>query len=240
MCDIAFTVFVVDDDPCVLHGLARFLSAANYRTRTFASPQEFLSKHDPAEPGCAVFDIAMPEIDGLTLQRTLCAAGMERPTIFVSGKDDTPTTVRAMKAGAIDFFTKPVDAKALLAAVARARELDSAARRARDESASIEASLAKLTLREREVFARVVAGRLNKQIAFDLGTAEKTIKVHRARMMRKLGVRTVPDLVRFAERARTRCPRLVDRIDSVCNARLDGAESCAAPSLKAPCVPASA
>lgn len=219
MCDTAFTVFVVDDDPRVLRGLACFLSAANYRTRTFVSPREFLSTHDPAEPGCAVFDISMPEIDGLALQQTLRAAGVERPIIFMSEKDDIPTTVRAMKAGAVDFFTKPVDAKALLAAIARSQELDSAVRRARDESASIEARLAKLTLRQRNVFAQVVAGRLNKQIAGDLGITEKTIKVHRGRMMRALGVRTVQDLVRFAERARMRCPGLVDKSGSICNTR---------------------
>lgn len=198
---IDFTVFLVDDDPSVLRGLSRLISAAHYRTRTFASPAEFLAGHDPGEPGCAIFDLAMPEVDGLALLETLRAAGIERPTIFVTGRGDIPTTVRAMKAGAIDFLTKPVSAESLLAAIARARTFDSDARRAHDQRAAVKALMAKLTPREREVFALVVAGRLNKQIAADLGTVEKTIKVHRGRMMRKLGIHTVQDLVRFAEQA---------------------------------------
>jgi FixJ family two-component response regulator len=199
--DADFTVFIVDDDPAVLRGLARLLAAARYRTRTFASPAEFLVQHAPAEPGCAVFDVSMPDLDGLALQQLLFDAGIERPIIFVTGKGDVPTSVRAMKAGAVDFLTKPVSAEALLEAVERARRLDAQARQTRDETTSIEARLARLTPREREVFTHVVAGRLNKQIAGDLGTVEKTIKVHRGRMMSKLGVRTVQDLVRFAERA---------------------------------------
>lgn len=196
-----FTVFLVDDDPAVLRGLARLISAAHYRTRTFASPHEFLSAHDPGEPGCAVVDLAMPDLDGLELQQRLHGAGIERPIIFVTGEADVPKTVRAMKGGAIDFLTKPVDAKALLAAVARAQALDTEARRARDERTVAKDRLATLTRREHEVLVHVVAGRLNKQIAGDLGTVEKTIKVHRSRMMRKLGLRTVQDLMRFAERA---------------------------------------
>ena len=201
MSDGDFTVFIVDDDPGVLRALARLLAAAGHRTRTFASPEAFLSQHDPAEPGCAVFDVAMPDVDGLELQRLLFDAGIDRPIIFVTGHGDIPTSVRAMRAGAVDFLTKPVSGEALLAAVARGRELDAQARRDRSETASIEARLATLTPREHEVLAHVVAGRLNKQIAGDLGTVEKTIKVHRGRMMSKLGVRTVQDLVRLAERA---------------------------------------
>ncbi len=196
-----FTVFIVDDDPGVLRALARLLAAAGCDTRTFASPEAFLAQHDPAEPGCAVFDVAMPDVDGLELQQLLFDSGIARPIIFVTGKGDIPTSVRAMRAGAVDFLTKPVSGDALLAAVARARQLDAQARATRDETASIEARLATLTPREREVFTHVVAGRLNKQIAGDLGTVEKTIKVHRGRMMSKLGVRTVQDLVRLAERA---------------------------------------
>jgi FixJ family two-component response regulator len=199
--DTDFTIFIVDDDPAVLRALARLLAAAGFRTRSFASPDAFLSQHDAAEPGCAVLDVSMPDIDGLALQRKLFEAGIERPIIFVTGQGDVPTSVRAMKAGAVDFLTKPVSAEALLEAVGHARQLDTQARQSRDETASIEALLARLTPREREVFTHVVAGRLNKQIAGDLGTVEKTIKVHRGRMMSKLGVRTVQDLVRLAERA---------------------------------------
>ena len=143
----------------------------------------------------------MPDVDGLELQRLLYDSGIERPIIFVTGQGDIPTSVRAMRAGAVDFLTKPVSSEALLAAVSRARQLDAQIRAARNETASIEARLARLTPREREVLTHVVAGRLNKQIAGDLGTVEKTIKVHRGRMMSKLGVRTVQDLVRLAERA---------------------------------------
>jgi FixJ family two-component response regulator len=158
-------------------------------------------QHDPDVPGCAIFDLAMPRVDGLELQRLLYASGIVRPIIFVTGRGDIPTSVRAMKAGAVDFLTKPVTSEALLEAVARARDLERKTRQNRNETASIEARLAKLTAREREVFVQVVAGRLNKQIASDLGIVEKTIKVHRGRMMNKLEVRTVQDLVRLADRA---------------------------------------
>jgi FixJ family two-component response regulator len=195
-----FTVFIVDDDPGVLKALSRLLTATGYQTRTFSSPREFLADHDPSIPGCAVLDFAMPDIDGLQLQEALSLADVGRQIIFVTGKADILTSVRAMKEGAIDFLTKPVSSDNLLTAIARARQLDCQARRVRREKADIEAGLAKLTAREREVFTHVVAGKLNKQIAADLGTVEKTIKVHRARMMRKLGVHTVQDLVRLAER----------------------------------------
>jgi FixJ family two-component response regulator len=193
-----YTVFIVDDDPGVLKALSRLLRAAAYETRTFASPRDFLAEHDPSVPGCAVLDVAMPGLDGLQLQTALCE--VDRPIIFITGRGDVPTSVRAMKAGAIDFLTKPVSGDDLLAAIARARQAEARARRVRSERAAIEAGLAKLTPREREVLTHVVAGRLNKQIAGDLGTVEKTIKVHRARMMSKLGVRTIQDLVRLAER----------------------------------------
>ena len=152
-------------------------------------------------PGCAIFDVSMPGLDGLQLQQAMTAAGSHRPVIFLTGKGDIPTSVRAMKAGAIDFLTKPVNGADLLGAIARAEEQDARSRRSNAELASIQAKIATLTPREREVLSHVVAGRLNKQIAGDLGTVEKTIKVHRSRMMIKLGVRTVADLVRMAEKA---------------------------------------
>jgi FixJ family two-component response regulator len=201
MSDAGFTVFIVDDDPAVLRAVSRLLRAAAFQTRTFASPREFLAGHEPSLPGCAVFDVAMPDLDGLALQQALAVRGVERPIIFITARGDVPTSVRAMKAGAVDFLTKPVSADDLLAAVARARQMEAQARQTRSERASIETRLARLTLREREVFIHVVAGKLNKQIAWDLGTVEKTIKVHRGRMMHKLGMRTIQDLVRFAERA---------------------------------------
>jgi FixJ family two-component response regulator len=201
MNDAGFTVFIVDDDPGVLRALSRLITEAGYLTRAFSSAQAFLADHDPLVPGCAVLDVAMPDLDGLHLQRMLSAGRFDRPIIFITGRGDIPMSVRAMKAGAIDFLTKPVDADDLLAAIERARAAENKALRARSETELIEAKLATLTPREREVLPYVIAGKLNKQIAGSLGTVEKTIKVHRARMMRKLGVRTVQDLVRLAERA---------------------------------------
>jgi FixJ family two-component response regulator len=145
--------------------------------------------------------MSMPGLDGLQLQRALTAGGSQRPVIFVTGRGDIPITVRAMKAGAVDFLTKPVSNQDLLGAIARAEELDKKFREAQAERASIEARIASLTPREREVLTHVVAGRLNKQIAYDLGTVEKTIKFHRGAIMRKLGVRMVADLVRLTEKA---------------------------------------
>jgi FixJ family two-component response regulator len=201
MTEDAFTVFLVDDDADVLKALARLLRASGYDSREFASSKDFLREHDASMPGCAVFDVAMPDLDGLALQQALAAKGIERPVIFLTGRGDIPTTVRAMKAGAVDFLTKPVDADALLAAIDNARERESRDREARAEMDFFIARLATLTPREREVFGHVIAGRLNKQIAYDLGTVEKTIKVHRSRMMEKMAVRSLAELVRLAERA---------------------------------------
>jgi FixJ family two-component response regulator len=196
-----FTVFIVDDDAGVLKALSRLLRAKGYDVRSYASPQEFLAHHDATVPGCAVLDVAMPGLDGLELQQALTSGGSDRPIIFITGKGDIPTSVRAMKAGAVDFLTKPVSDQDLLGAITRAEEQDTKAREVYAEFALIEAKMTTLTPREREVLTHVVAGRLNKQIACDLGTVEKTIKVHRSRMMKKLGVRTVADLVRMAEKA---------------------------------------
>jgi FixJ family two-component response regulator len=196
-----FTVFLVDDDPGVLKALSRLLRAHGYDVRCFASPKEFLRDHEAALPGCALLDVSMPGLDGLELQRAMTAAGIQRPIIFITGKGDIPTTVRAMKAGAIDFLTKPLSDKHLLSAIARAEEQDANNRTRQAELALIRDRIASLTPREREVLTHVVAGRLNKQIAGALGTVEKIIKVHRSRMMEKLGVHTVADLVRLAAKA---------------------------------------
>jgi FixJ family two-component response regulator len=201
MTDIAFTIFLVDDDAGVLKALSRLLRARGYEVQPFTFPQAFLAGHDTSIPGCAVFDVSMPGLDGLQLQQALTARGSQRPVIFLTGKGDIPTSVRAMRAGAIDFLTKPINHADLLAAIARAEKEDAAARQANAERNSINARFAILTPREREVMTHVIAGRLNKQIAGDLGTVEKTIKVHRGRIMEKLGVRSVADLVRLAEKA---------------------------------------
>jgi len=201
MMDGMFTVFLVDDDAGVLKALSRLLRAKGYDVRTFASAEAFLEGHDAAVAGCAVFDVAMPGLDGLALQQVFAAGGKQRPVIFLTGKGDVQKSVRAMKAGAVDFLTKPVRDKDLLDAIARAERQDAGTRQTSAEVAAIEAKIATLTPREREVLTHVIAGRLNKQIAGDLGTVEKTIKVHRGRMMEKLGVHTIVDLVRLAEKA---------------------------------------
>jgi FixJ family two-component response regulator len=188
-------VFVIDDDPSVLRALTRLLTAAGFPARAFASPAGFLEQHDPAAPGCLVLDVALPGLDGLQLQQALTVSGCARPIVFITGRGDIPTSVRAMKAGAVDFLTKPVNDEDLLAAVRNAVEMDRLARAARAELDAFKLRLATLTPREREVLAHVVAGRLNKQIAADLGTVEKTIKVHRARVMHKLEVDSVAALV---------------------------------------------
>jgi RNA polymerase sigma factor (sigma-70 family) len=191
---------VVDDDPSVLRALTRLLSAAGLETRGFPSPAAFLDAHDPATPGCLVLDVALPGLDGLELQQALAGSDCARPIVFITGRGDIPTTVRAMKGGAVDFLTKPVNDNDLLAAVRNAIEIDRMARQAQVEMDALRQHLASLTPREREVLVHVVAGRLNKQIAADLGTVEKTIKVHRARIMEKMAVRSLADLVRVAER----------------------------------------
>ena len=201
MMDGMFTVFLVDDDAGVLKALSRLLRAKGYDVRPFASAEAFLEGHDSAVAGCAVFDVAMPGLDGLALQQIFTAGGNRRPVIFLTGKGDIPKSVRAMKAGAIDFLTKPVRDKNFLDAIARAEEVDARTRQTSADLAAIQAKITTLTPREREVLTHVIAGRLNKQIAGDLGTVEKTIKVHRGRMMEKLGVHTVVDLVRLAEKA---------------------------------------
>jgi FixJ family two-component response regulator len=198
--DRMFTVFLVDDDAGVLKALTRLLRVKGYDARPYASPRDFLTHHDPTVPGCAVLDVAMPGLDGLGLQEALIAEGAPRPIIFLTGKGNIPMSVRAMKAGAIDFLTKPVSDHSLLDAIARAEEQDGKSRQAQAELNAIQARITTLTPREREVLSHVVAGRMNKQIAGDLGIVEKTIKVHRARVMAKLGVRTIVDLVGIAEK----------------------------------------
>lgn len=199
MSEQAPTVFLVDDDGPVLRALARLLGAAGYAVRAYQSPQAFLADHDGAVPGCAILDLSLPEIDGLAIQAALSTGPVFRPVIFLTGTGDIPTSVRAMKAGAVDFLTKPVDRVALFAAVEQAVAADRDARQAQAGVAQMRVRAATLTPREREVLEHVVAGRLNKQIAHALGTSLKTVKVHRGRMMAKMGVQTVADLVRAAE-----------------------------------------
>jgi len=195
-----FSVFLIDDDPGVLKALTRLLQTAGYKTKAFSSSEAFLDEHDPSVPGCAVLDLTMPGLDGLEVQQKLAGKATRRPIVFLTGHGNVPVSVRAMKAGAVDFLLKPVNRDDLLEAVERAAALDKVTRRVDAELRAIYALLEKLTPREREVLTHVIAGRLNKQIAADLGTVEKTIKVHRSRMMAKMGVRTVAALVRLTQK----------------------------------------
>jgi FixJ family two-component response regulator len=200
------TVFIVDDDPAVSKSLSRLLRSARLACATFSSPREFLDHYDPDVPGCLVLDVAMPGLNGLELQQALIASGHELPIIFLTGHGDIPMTVQAMKRGAVDFLTKPVNDENLLKAIRVAIEKDRVQRHSRTEVAEIRKRLVTLTPREREVMEHVITGQLNKQIAADLGTVEKTIKVHRARVMEKMKVQSVAELVRLAERAGIRVP----------------------------------
>jgi FixJ family two-component response regulator len=201
MTDQHFVIFLVDDDEGVLKALTTMLTTKGFEVQAFSSATDFLMRHDRSIPGCAIFDVSMPDLDGIELQRALQARGTERPVIFITGVGDIPTSVRAMKAGAVDFLTKPVTSQLLLDAIAVALEREMQFFATGREVAAITERLGMLTPREREVLTHVIAGRLNKQIAADLGAAEKTIKLHRGRMMHKMGVRSVAELVRIAERA---------------------------------------
>ncbi len=194
------TIFIVDDDASVCRGLERLLKSAGLRTRTFRSASEFLQSDTAQTHGCVLLDVRMPDIDGLAVQRILKNRNSATPVIFLTGHGDIPMSVEAMKRGAVDFLTKPFEDEALLQAIDRALTLGREEREHRAEIASIEERIAHLTPREREVFELVVTGMLNKQIGHRLGTSEKTIKVHRSRVMRKLAANSLADLVRMAER----------------------------------------
>ena len=194
------TVFVVDDYAPGRRSISRLLRAAGFAVTAFASAEEFLAQYDPETPGCLVLDLAMPEVSGLELQGILAEKGSLLPIIFLTAHGDIPKSVQAMKRGATDFLTKPVNDEDLLAAVRVAIEKDRALRREQAELSEIRARLATLTPREREVLECVVAGKLNKEIAGELGTVEQTVKIHRAHVMQKMRVQSVAELVRLTER----------------------------------------
>lgn len=193
-------VYVVDDDPSMRKALERLLRAAGHDVKAFASAIEFLDFTHPDVPGCLILDIKMPKLSGLELQERLAERGIAFPVIFVTGHGTVPSSVRAFKAGAMDFLQKPFEDRELLEAISRGIEKHRRLRQDQKEMERLRARLDTLTPREREVFGLVAGGMLNKQVAFDLGTAEKTIKVHRARVMEKMGAQSLADLVRFAEK----------------------------------------
>jgi len=195
------TVYIVDDEPSVLAGLSRLLRSAGYQVAAFDAAAKFLERTPADAPGCLVLDVSMPGLDGLELQQILDETGQSLPIIFLTGHGDIPMSVRAIKAGVVDFLTKPCNDADLLAAIGLALCKDREARRERLTQAHLQSLFASLTPRERQVLALVAAGRLNKQIAADLGTCEQTVKVHRARVMEKLRVKSLADLVRLAEKA---------------------------------------
>jgi FixJ family two-component response regulator len=192
------TVFVVDDDDHVRRALARLLRSLGMQVTTFASAREFLRCGRPDGPACLILDVRLPGENGLLVQQSLQAAAWCPPMIFLTGHGTVPMAVQAMKAGAVDFLQKPVDEDVLLAAVAAALEQDNRLRHRQRYQIALHQRVATLTPREREVMALVITGLLNKEIAFALGTSEKTIKAHRVRIKEKMQARSLADLVRMA------------------------------------------
>lgn len=195
------TVYVVDDDPSVRAGLARLIKSVGLTVKTFASALEFLEQAVSEGPGCVIADLRMPAMSGLELQDQLQARHLNLPVIFLTGFGTVPASVRAMKRGAVDFLEKPVDDQVLLEAIFQALEKDRENRRKQAEIKTIQDRLTSLTPREYEVFTLIITGLLNKQVAYELGTTEKTIKVHRARLMEKMGCDSLAQLVRLAAKA---------------------------------------
>jgi len=192
-----FIVFLVDDDPVILKALGRLLRAASYQTKAYQSAETFLNEHDASIPGCAVLDHTMPGLGGLDVQEALALRGIHRPIIFLTGRGTIAESVKAMKAGAVDYLTKPVDKVDLLNAIRSAEERDKTQRDVDARNNLVQQKLAKLTRRERETLKLITKGLLNKQIAGVMGVTEKTIKVHRMRVFKKIGARTLADLVRM-------------------------------------------
>ncbi len=195
------TVYVVDDDESFLKALERLLIAGGYKVETFSSAGEFLQNPPANAPGCVIMDLKMPGLSGLELQRTMASWDNSLPLIFLTGHGDIPASVQAMRHGAEDFLTKPVKRELLFAAIQRALVRDAKEREQRTRRRLLRARFEKLTPREREVLAHLVNGQLNKQVADDLGTSERTIKAHRANIMAKVEVESMAELARLAQEA---------------------------------------
>ena len=200
-------IFAVDDDASMREALHRLFRSIGMRTRIFVSGEEFLEFKRPDAPACLVLDVRLPGLSGLDLQRRTTEAGVEIPIIFLTGYGDIPMTVRAMKAGAVEFLTKPFRDQDLVDAIQQALERDRQARNQRAAIEELRRRFASLTPREREVMARVVAGLLNKQIGAELGTSHTTVKIHRHQVMEKMGAGSLPELVRMADKLGIRVPR---------------------------------
>ncbi|MBP1750491.1 MAG: DNA-binding response regulator [Deltaproteobacteria bacterium] len=194
------TVFVIDDEASVRKSLSRLLQSEGYRTETFASAEEFLGREHYNGIGCLLLDVQMPGLSGMDLHKELNRADYQMPIVFITGHGDIPMSVEAMKKGAVDFLTKPFQDKELLQAIEEGIEKDTRARAEYDETLDIRRRIGRLTPREKEILGYIITGMLNKQIAFELGIAEKTVKVHRGRILEKLCVGSVAELVRLAEK----------------------------------------
>jgi RNA polymerase sigma factor (sigma-70 family) len=193
-------VFVIDDDPSMRGAIKRLLEAMGFRVETFGSGQDFLKTELPDAPACVIMDVRLPGSSGLDLQREMTERGINIPIIFITGHGDIPMSVQAMKAGAVEFLTKPFRDQDLLDAISQAIKRDRAARRQWADLAELREHLDTLTRREREVMMMVVAGMLNKQIASELGISEKTIKVHRSNVMHKMHAGSLAELVRMVDK----------------------------------------
>jgi FixJ family two-component response regulator len=209
MSDPSPTVFVVDDELEVRAGFSRMLSSRGYHVRTFESGERFLEEYDDNIVGCVLLDLCMPGLSGLEVQRSLAASSRNRAIVFLTAQGDIPSSVRAVKAGAVEFLTKPIDVNQLLSVVDEALRVDAEAHQKWVIRTAIEARLRSLTRRERCVLDNVIRGRLNKQIAFDLGIVEKTVKIHRGHIMSKMKVRSVAELTQLVATVGVASPQVV-------------------------------